>query len=101
MKEVSILSIRKRSMVIPKPAMPPVVKMVISKNLRPWNATTRPKRIARVPKIYGRLTKNEANLVTENTGQALEWVPVITGAHTSSLVTLRLVNPIELSTLSQ
>lgn len=71
-KEPSILSIKKSSMVIPNPAMPPVVKMVTSKNLRPKKATTKPNIIARMPNICGRLTKNEANLVTEKTGQALE-----------------------------
>lgn len=47
----SILSIKNSSMVIPKPAIPPVAKMVISKKSRPKKATTRPKAMASSPKI--------------------------------------------------
>lgn len=73
---------------IPKPAIPPVAKIVISKKSRPKNATTRPKRIASMPKIWGLLTKNYANLVTEKTGHALEFLPSIIGEHISRLFTL-------------
>lgn len=50
-KDVNILSIKNRSIVMPNPAIVPVVKIVISKNLRPWNPTMIPKAIARMPNI--------------------------------------------------
>ena len=87
-KVVSILSIKKRSMVIPNPAIDPVAKIVISKNFRPKKATTKPNRIDNIPRIYGFLTKNLAKAVTENTGQALELLPLITGLHISSVLTV-------------
>ena len=85
----SILSIKKSSMVIPNPAIPPVAKIVISKKSFPKKATTRPNKIVRSPKICGLLIKNLAKVVTENTGHAFEFVPTMTGAQISSVFTLR------------
>ena len=55
----------KRSIVIPKPDIAPVAKMVYSKNFLPWKATNRPNIIALRPKIIGLSTKKREKLVTE------------------------------------
>ena len=61
----------KRSMVMPKPTIDPVAKIVYSKNLRPWKATMRPKVIAIIPRMAGLFTKYLENFVTEIREQAL------------------------------
>lgn len=58
-------------MVIPKPTIDPVAKIVYSKNLRPWKATIRPNAIAIIPRMAGLFTKYLENLVTEMREQAL------------------------------
>jgi hypothetical protein len=69
--EESMLKNWKRSMVIQKPTIDPVAKIVYSKNLRPMKATIRPKAIAMTPRIAGLLTKYRVNFVTEMREQAL------------------------------
>jgi hypothetical protein len=69
--EESMLKNWKRSMVIPKPTIDPVAKIVYSKNLRPWKATIRPNAIAITPRMAGLLTKYRENFDTEMREQAL------------------------------
>lgn len=68
--EESMLKNWKRSIVIPKPTIDPVAKIVYSKNLRPWKVTMRPKAIAITPRMAGLFTKYRENFVTEIRGQA-------------------------------
>jgi hypothetical protein len=76
-----MLNILNKRIVVTVPAMAPVAKMVIGKNLRPKNATIRPKGIAIRARIKGLFKKKREKVVEEKTGQAIGCEASITGWH--------------------
>lgn len=76
----------KRSIVIPKPAIAPIAKIVYSKNFLPLNATNRPNIIVTRPNIKGFFICLE-KLVTDMSEQAFTCDPVIIGLQGSSSFT--------------
>ncbi len=100
-RELNMVSMEKRSMVMPKPAIPPTAKIVMGKNLRPKKATTRPKVMKLKPMINGLSRKNLEKVVTENTGHALECEAVITGEQGFFVSMSRFLKPTVVSVLSE